>query len=189
MPRGVIINGAAGTGKTTLASELAKRLGFRHMDLDDYYFHQDTAIPFSSSPPREEIQERVMGDISKQPCFVMSGSIGSILWDLVNPLFNLAVLLIVPAEIRIERLCTRGKLRYDERILENGDMYLNYQKFLADAALYETGIHPNVPVTLERHERWAAELLCPVLRLDGTKPISENAEWLVRQYLAMQGQR
>ena len=49
MTKGIIINDASATGKTTLAKELAKL-----------------------------------------PHFVMSGSIGSILWDLVNPLPGLA---------------------------------------------------------------------------------------------------
>jgi len=172
-----MINGAAATGKTTLAKELAKRLDFQHIDLDDYYWE----VPLTKSPTRDEIRERVLADIAKHPHFTMSGTIGSILWDLVNPLFDIAVLLFVPLEIRLERIHIRGLAKYGERILEGGDMYEKHQKFLiADSINYETGVHPAVPVTLERHERWATELLCPVLRLDGTKPIHENVELLAK---------
>jgi len=182
MSRGIMINGASGTGKTTLAGELARRLDFQHIDLDDYYYHWDIEIPFSSSPSSEEIRENVMRDIAGKGRFVMSGTIGSCLWEMVNPLFDLAVLLMVPADIRMERLRARSYARHGDRILAGGDMQEGNQRFLNESALYETGVHPAVPVTLERHERWAAELLCPVLRLDGTKPILENAAYLAGQY-------
>jgi adenylate kinase family enzyme len=178
-----MIAGAAGVGKTTLGKELSKRLNFQHLDLDDYYFRWDTEIPYSESPPHDEIRECVMKDITKLPNFVMSGTIGSILWDLVNPLFELAVLLSAPADIRRERLRARAFVRYGERVLLGGDMYEEHQKFYADVELYDTGTHPTVPVTLERHERWAAGLNCPVLRLDGTKSIYENTAWITTQYL------
>ena len=63
---------------------------------------------------------------------------------------------------------------YGERIHENGDLYNNYQKLINECMLYETGVHPAVSTTLERHERWINELSCPVIHVDGTKPIIDN---------------
>ena len=179
MLKRIIINGAAATGKTTLARELANHLDCFHMDLDEYYHRKDVKIPFSEFNPREEIRKHVMADIKKNPRFVMSGSIGSILWDLVNPIFDLAVLLFVPVEIRLERARLREFASFGERILKGGDMHEGYIKHLQLVESYETGEPP--AVCLKRHELWVAELCCPVLCMDGTKPISENAVYLAEQ--------
>lgn len=56
-----------------------------------------------------------------------------------------------------------------------------YKDYLTCARSYDTDISPQA--CMAQHERWAAELPCTVLRADGTNPISENADWIVEQYL------
>jgi len=175
--KGIIINGAAGAGKTTLAGELAKRLDFRHLDLDDYYYSRESE--FAGLRPRDEIRKLLKIDLEKYPRFVMSGTIGSILWDFVNPLFDLAVLLYVPTEIRLERVKARAYERFGDRVLAGGDLYENHQNFYKHVQQYDMGFHS---VSAERHEKWAKEILCPVLRADGTKSIIENVECIAEQY-------
>ena len=55
-----------------------------------------------------------------------------------------------------------------------------HQESLFLAEQYDTGEPP--AVCLKRDEQWATELPCPVLRIDGTKTIAENALWLAEQY-------
>lgn len=55
-----------------------------------------------------------------------------------------------------------------------------YKDYLTCAKSYDQDICPNMCII--QHEQWAKELPCPVLRVDGTKPIPENAEWIVSQY-------
>jgi len=178
--RGIMINGAAGTGKTTLGKELAKQLEFKHIDLDDYYFSEES--PFPNLRSRDKIMNQLRGDLDKYPRFVMSGTVGSILWDFVNPLFDLAVLLKAPTDILLQRVKAREYERYGERILEGGDLYETHLKFCDEISKYEIGYHS---VSLERHKKWVAELNCPVLCADGTKSIAENAIWIAEQYLSM----
>ena len=47
MPRGIIIFGSAGSGKTTLGKMVAEDLGFPYFDIDDYIWRKNTDIPFT----------------------------------------------------------------------------------------------------------------------------------------------
>lgn len=104
-----------------------------------------------------------------------------IIRGLFNPLFDLAVFVTVSTSIRMERLRTRELAMFGERILVGGDMYEQNIKFLDEAARYDTD-EPS-QVCLKQHERWATELLCPVLNVDGTKDISENAAWIAERFI------
>ena len=129
---------------------------------------------------KDLIIDRLKADMQKSPHFVMSGAIGSILWEFANPLFDLAVLLFVPTDIRLERVKARAFENYGEQVLEGGDFYETHQKFYEWTADYDADDCPSV--SRKRHEEWAAELTCPVLRLDGVFPIANNAEHIVQFY-------
>ena len=177
MARGIIIFGSSGSGTTTLGREVAKLLGFQHFDLDDYLWRWDTKIPFTVTRPREERIKLLMGDISKYPHFVMSGSMDSYNAPFV-PLFDMAVLISAPVGTRVERVNARELARFGERILPGGDMFETNKDFLAMVRRYDTDGSPCRRV----HEQWAATLPCPVLHVDGTVAIAENAERIVEQY-------
>ncbi len=181
MARGIIVFGSPGSGTTTLGREVAKRLGFQHFDLDDYLWRWDTNIPFTVTRPREERIELWMGDISKFPYFVMSGSMDSYNAPFV-PLFDLAVFNSAPVETRVERVNARELARFGERILPGGDMFETHKNFLTCVRSYDTD---GLMICRRIHEQWAATLPCPVLHIDGTVAIGENAERIVVQYSSM----
>jgi len=178
MIKRIIISGASGTGKTMLGAEVAKRLDLFHMDLDDYSWRKNTLLPYTELHPREVYLAKVKADVEKHGGnFVMTGNIVSTLRDFANPLFDLAVLLTVPAEIRMERIKKRAFANFGDRVLEGGDMYGQHQEFYAFSRSYDTGENPSY--NLGFHESWLGQLTCPALRLDGTKPIDENTEIIV----------
>mgnify|MGYP000846034273 FL=1 len=156
-PHGIIILGANGSGKSTLGRELAYVLNFAHFDAEDYYWYK-TDMPFTVARSYKERQEMLISDIEKHGSFVMSGDISN--WgEQFLQLFNLAVFLTVPTDIRIERIERREFKRFGDRIRKGGEMYEQHLGFIKFAA------SRSIPLL----EQWASEYSCPVLRVDGTK--------------------
>lgn len=79
-------------------------------------------------------------------------------------LYQYAILLEAPKEIRMERIVNRSFQKFGERMLPGGDLHRQEDAFFRFAE--------NRP---EDHvEKWVKRLNCPILRIDGTKPIEEN---------------
>ena len=183
---GIIIFGASGAGSTTLGKEISQRLNFRHLDIDDYLWCWNTKIPFTVVRSREERTARLMNDIKKHPQFVISGTIFSDK-ELFEPLFDLAVFVSTSADICAERVRIREHARWGERVLHGGDMYKttrfhgDFNDYMANAQKYETADISKFGRKL--HEQWIADLPCPVLHVDGMNNLSENADWIVAQFI------
>ena len=178
MSRCILVSGAPGAGKTTLGKELAQRLKYEHIEIDDYNWRLDTEVPCTVARPIEESHRHLMNDIAKSPYLVLSGS----MWvgrDQFTPLFDLAVFVDAPAEIRADRLRSRQYALYGKRVLEGGDMHERNNGFIDSAINYETNFRK------KQHDQWKGEMSCPILHVDGTKSISDNVEWIAEQYLAM----
>lgn len=182
MSKGIILFGAMGVGDTTLGRVAARLLDWPHFDIDDFIWRWDTEIPYTATRPREEKIALLTEAISHHPHFVMSGSMFSFRKAFESS-FGLAVFLTAPAEVCAERVRLRSVARWGERVLPGGDMYEAssvYRDYLANARRYLTGTEEQF--SLAQHEAWIRELPCPVLRMDGTRPISENADQIVRAY-------
>lgn len=170
------IFGASGSGTSTLGQALAARTGFRRMDTDDYYWLP--AEPMYTLkrpiPERLALMERDLDDCGGA---VLSGSLVG--WgDPLIPRFTLAVRLVTPTPVRMERLKQREYARYGRRILPGGDLYEQSQAFLAWAAQYDDGLPPLRSRAL--HDLWQQKLSCPLLTLDGTLSLDELAEAVIK---------
>ncbi len=175
---GIMIMGPSGAGKTTLGALVAKALGYTFVDIDEYVWRKDTAIPFSEMYSKDEKISRLMGAISNCEHFVMSGSMYSF-HEHFDPYFELVVYLYADAQVRVKRVHERELGWFGKRVLEGGDMYEDHQKMLKNIAGYDLGIGAS---TLQQHENWIKSLTCKVIRLDGTDTLENNLNIIIETY-------
>lgn len=142
---GIILFGANGSGKTTLGRELAYILNFKHMDHEDYHFKK-SEIPYTAVRPYED-------------CLSLM-------------LYDLAVFISVPIELRMERIEQRAYNQHGERIRKGGDMYGQHLKFIDFVASR----------SLSRIEQWAGTLTCPLIHVDGTIDWHTNAKNIAKRF-------
>lgn len=173
MPNGIIIFGANGSGKSTVGRELALALNFKHMDIEDYHFIK-SAIPYTAERSREDCVNLMLADIEQYPSFVLSAVTGN-LGEKITSMYRLAVQISTPLEARMERIKHREYERHGERIHEGGDMYDQNLKFIDFVASR----------SLSNLSNWAETPVCPIIQIDGTKPVLENVHYIVQQYRVM----
>lgn len=174
-PQGIIVFGANGSGKSTLGRELARVLNFKHMDIEAYAF-KESEIPYTNPRSHEECIELMLADIERERGFVISAVTGDF-GDKIVSLYDLAVFLSAPIELRIKRIKQRAHERYGERVREGGDMYEQNMKFIDFAATR----------SLSKIEQWAETLLCPVIRIDGTKDWRGNTANIANRFYNKKG--
>lgn len=158
------IFGGSGSGTSTLGRAVAEKYGYVFLDTDDYFW-MPTDPPFQQKRPPEERLALLQKEFSAHEKVVLSGSLCG--WgDPLIPMFDLAVRIELPPEIRLERLKAREFSRFGSRILPGGDMEQEHREFLEWAARYDTGGLDIRSRAL--HDEWQKKLCCPLIKLDGT---------------------
>lgn len=168
-PKIVHILGASGSGTTTLGKAISEKYSFKHLDTDDFFW-LPTDPKYTTKREPSERQRLLSEAIAKAERCVISGSLCG--WgDIFIPKFELVILVETPPEVRIERLKQREYNHFGDRILPGGDMYENHIEFLDWATKYDTaGIEQRSRVL---HTEWLKKINCPIIIVDGTKPINE----------------
>ncbi|MFW5684306.1 MAG: AAA family ATPase [Spirochaetota bacterium] len=170
LPNRIHVTGGSGSGTTTLGRLIAERHGHRHVDTDDIFW-EATDPPYTTIRSHDE-RRRLLAEVLAAPgAWVISGAIGRWGYDLALE-FELVIWLTPPAEARLARLSAREHADYGSRIEPGGDMHEGYEEFMRWAAAYDTADESQR--SFARHERWTAELGCPVIRVDGIHPVEET---------------
>ena len=171
------IYGASGSGTSTIGRYISEKLGYFFMDTDDYFWEQ-TNPPYTTKRNLFTRIKLMIDDIERYDNVVISGSLvdGG---DELIPLFTLAIRVETDTKIRLERLRIREKEKFGTRIDIGGDMYDNHVEFINWAASYDDGgidIRSKV-----KHDDWQKQLICPLILVDGSMPITKNYELIKRE--------
>ena len=166
------IFGASGAGTSTLGQAVAEKTGYTFLDSDDYIW-APTDPPFTVLRTHAERLPLLKRDLERIEKAVLSGSVVN--WgDPLMPRFTLAVRLVTPTDVRLGRIERRERARFGDRILPGGDMYDQHAAFIKWAAAYDDG--PATMRSRAMHDLWQQKLTCPLLTLEGTRPVDELAE-------------
>lgn len=166
---GILICGLNGAGKSTIGRMLADRMGYEFIDNEDLWFPKaDSSYTFSGLRSEEEVIRLLEERISGNNRFVFAAVKGNYGDKLIASLDHI-VLVEVPKQIRSRRVRDRSYQKFGDRILPGGDLHDKEEKWFS-----LTDSRPDAYVT-----DWLETVDCPVIRIDGTRPVEENVDYLV----------
>ncbi len=173
MANGIIIFGANGCGKTTIGREIAKKMNFKHLDVEDYYFDK-TDILYQNPREKYEVIKLMLNDINKCESFVLSSVMGHY-GDEIISMYKLAVFLSAPIDLRIERIRKRAIDKHGEIALEDGEIKKNREEFIDFVRARD----------LSKIDEWAITLTCPIIMIDATKPVDDIVREIETAYFSL----
>lgn len=161
---GILICGPNGAGKSTLGKALAEKLHFRLIDIETLFFPRtDCDYVYGFSRTCEEVEEILKREVEMQENFVLASCKGAYR-NAIGFHFQYIVWLDAPKDVRLQRVKHRSFRKFGDRMLPGGDLHEQEERFFAAVSAKEE----------TAAEEWLKSVSCPVLRLDGTKPVEEN---------------
>ncbi len=171
MGTGIMICGLNGVGKSTFGKALAEKLDFYFIDNEDLYFPKTNPGYLYDCPrTREEVEGLLFHEIRTHENFVFASVKGDYGEDICS-FFQYAILIDVPKDIRMQRVRNRSFQKFGNRMLAGGDLYEREERFFD---LVKSRPENTV-------EEWIRSLKCPIMRIDGTRPVKENVDIVFNQ--------
>jgi adenylate kinase family enzyme len=182
--RRIHLMGASGSGVTTIGRALAGRLALPHHDSDDYFW-LPTAPPYQTTRPAAERLRLMREMFLPRLDWVLSGTVTG--WgDGLVPFFDLVVFVRTPRELRLQRLRGREATHFGaDAVAQGGWRHEEAESFVDWASHYEAGDREGR--SLARDEAWLAKLPCPVVRVDGSRPLADLVEQLCSEAQRLPG--
>lgn len=167
---GIQICGLNGCGKSTLGRALAERIDFHFIDNENLYFSRtNTDEPYTNPKSRTEVERILMDEVRKHPDFVFSAVKGDYGKDIIL-MYNYVVVIEVPKEIRSQRVRYRSFQEFGNRMLMGGDLHNQEEAFFQMVESRQDDYITD----------WLQKVNCPIIRVDGTKPIEDNVEYILQ---------
>ncbi len=158
-----IICGLNGCGKSTLAVHLSKKLDWRYLDIEDYWFQKpENGYQYAVSCTKDQVIEALLTDLQRPGACILASVTGDY-GPAVEACFTKAIWLRAPKAVRMERVRQRSYEKFGEKILPGGDLYEQERRFFEMAASRE-----EYKVT-----NWLARLSIPVVEVDATNAIEQ----------------
>jgi len=166
---GIQICGLNGSGKSTLGRALAEKIGFYFIDDENLYFSRSNPNePYTNPKPRYEVEQLLMNEVKNHPDFVFAAVKGDYEKDIIS-MYDYVIMIEVPKSVRSKRVRNRSYKKFGSRMLLGGDLYNQEEAFFQMVESRQSSYVEN----------WLQTVKCPIIRVDGTKPIDENVEYII----------
>jgi hypothetical protein len=156
------VNGASGSGTTTLARAVADAWAVPHADVDDYFW-LPTDPPYVDKRPEVDRLALMEQVFLPREAWVLSGSMLGWGDSVVGRCDAVVLMTLDPAE-RMRRIEAREHVRRGGGPVDQAA----WSAFLTWARGYDDPLFEGR--SRASHEEWLATLTCPILRLDGSRP-------------------
>ena len=165
----IVLCGLNGAGKSTLGRALAGAAEYVFRDIEDYYFPKDDpANPYNAARTKAEVASLLLDDLRRYPNMILAAVRANYNSE-IPLLLTHAVHVVVPRDIRLQRVRERSLRKFGDRALPGGDLYEQEEAFFRLIAARMD----------DRVRKWLDAAGLPVTEIDGTLPVEENVRKLL----------